>query len=388
MRIAYVCADPGIPVFGQKGCSIHVQEVIRALRRQGAQVELFAVRCEDTPPADLANIIVHPLPPIPKVEQDQRERMALSMNLDLCMKLEQAGHFDLIYERYSLWSFSAIEFAQEAKIPGLLEVNAPLIEEQIQYRGLIHQEAAEQVANRVFHAASKLIAVSKGVKHYLNRWVDTNKIHVIPNGVNDHRFSENVQPALPKEPNSFTVGFVGSLKPWHGLSHLINGFDLLHQRVPQARLLIVGDGPQRAEMEAELTSRGLQSVTHFTGAVPPEQIPGLLATMDTAVAPYPTNLDFYFSPLKVVEYMAAGLPVVVSRIGQLIDLVDDDITGLLCPPGDEAALADALERLWQSPDLRQRLGLTARRHILTHYTWDRVANQILGLAQAILPVLI
>ena len=150
MRIAYVCADPGIPVFGQKGCSIHVQEVIRALRHQGAQVELFAVRCEDTPPADLADIIIHPLPPIPKVEQDLRERMALSMNLDLRMKLEQAGHFDLIYERYSLWSFSAIEFAQEAKIPGLLEVNAPLIEEQIQYRGLIHQEAAEQDANRVF----------------------------------------------------------------------------------------------------------------------------------------------------------------------------------------------------------------------------------------------
>ncbi|MEM1009821.1 MAG: glycosyltransferase, partial [Myxococcota bacterium] len=71
----------------------------------------------------------------------------------------------------------------------------------------------------------------------------------------------------------------------------------------------------------------------FTGAVPPEQIPGLLATMDTAVAPYPTNLDFYFSPLKVVEYMAAGLPVVVSRIGQLIDLVDDDITGLLAEGG-------------------------------------------------------
>ena len=141
------------------------------------------------------------------------------------------------------------------------------------------------------------------------------------------------------------------------------------------------------DWEAELTSRGLQSVTHFTGAVPPEQIPGLLATMDTAVAPYPTNLDFYFSPLKVVEYMAAGLPVVISRIGQLIDLVDDDITGLLCPPGDEAALANALERLWQSPDLRQRLGLTARRHILPHYTWDRVANQILGIAQAILPVL-
>ncbi|MEM7065181.1 MAG: glycosyltransferase family 4 protein, partial [Cyanobacteria bacterium P01_B01_bin.77] len=215
------------------------------------------------------------------------------------------------------------------------------------------------------------------------------KVHVIPNGVNDHRFSEHISPALPKDPNSFTVGFVGSIKPWHGLSHLVNGFDRLYQRVPQARLLIVGDGPQRAEIETELARRGLQSVTHFTGAVLPEQIPGLLATMDAAVAPYPANLDFYFSPLKVVEYMAAGLPVVVSRIGQLTDLVDDDVTGLLCPPGDELALASALERLWQSPDLRQRLGLVARHHILMHHTWDSVASTILELAQeqASFPVL-
>lgn len=389
MRIAYICVDPGIPVFGQKGCSIHVQEVIRALRRQGAQVELFAVRCEDPPPADLADMIVHRLPPIPKVERALRERMALSMNLDLRMKLEQTGPFDLIYERYSLWSLSAMEFAQEAKIPGLLEVNAPLIEEQIQYRGLVYQAAAKQVANRAFHAASKLIAVSQRVKHYLNHWVNADKVHVIPNGVNDHRFSEHISPALPKDPNSFTVGFVGSIKPWHGLSHLVNGFDRLYQRVPQARLLIVGDGPQRAEIETELARRGLQSVTHFTGAVLPEQIPGLLATMDAAVAPYPANLDFYFSPLKVVEYMAAGLPVVVSRIGQLTDLVDDDVTGLLCPPGDELALASALERLWQSPDLRQRLGLVARHHILMHHTWDSVASTILELAQeqASFPVL-
>jgi glycosyltransferase involved in cell wall biosynthesis len=68
--------------------------------------------------------------------------------------------------------------------------------------------------------------------------------------------------------------------------------------------------------------------------------------MDVAVAPYPGNLDFYFSPLKVVEYLAAGLPVVVSDIGQLSHLVSHGETGWLCPPGDEVALADALEQLW------------------------------------------
>ena len=382
MRIAYICADPGIPVFGQKGCSIHVQEVIRALRHQGAQVELFAVRCDDPPPEDLADLNVHQLPPIPKLDRALREQAALSANDDLWIALEQAGHFDLFYERYSLWSYSAMELANQKSIPGILEVNAPLIEEQAQYRGLIHQNEAEQVARRAFQAASKLIAVSQGVKHYLTNWVDADQVQVIPNGVNDHRFSQNIQPAFPKEPDTFTVGFVGSLKPWHGLSHLVNAFSQLHEQVPQSRLLIVGDGPQRDTMAAELTRRGLQSAVHFTGAVSPEHIPGLLASMDTAVAPYPDNTDFYFSPLKVVEYMAAGLPVVVSRIGQLTYLVDDNVTGLLCSPGDEVALAAALKRLWHSPTLRECLGLMARQHILTHHTWNGVARQIIAIAQS------
>ena len=380
MRIAYICADPGIPVFGQKGCSIHVQEVIRAFRRQGVQVDLFAVRCDNAPPQDLSDLNVHRLPPIPKLERTVREQISLSINDDLQKALEQAGPFDLIYERYSLWSYSAMELAQKSNIPGILEVNAPLIEEQAKYRGLVHQDAAEKVARRAFQAASKLIAVSQDVKHYLTNWVEADKVQVIPNGVNDHRFSQDVQPALPKEPDTFTVGFVGSLKPWHGLSHLVGAFSQLHQHVPQSRLLIVGDGPQRKDMEAELTRQGLQSVVFFTGAGAPEAIPGLLVSMDAAVAPYP-EADFYFSPLKVVEYMAAGLPVVVSRIGQLADLVENNVTGLLCPPGDEAALAHALERLWLSPSLRECLGLMAKRHILMHHTWDGIAKQIIALAQ-------
>ena len=386
MRIAYICADPGIPVFGQKGCSIHVQEVIRALRRQGAEVELFAVRCEDTPPADLADVTVHVLPPVPKVDRASRETLALSVNQDLQRILAQREPFDLIYERYSLWSYSAMEFAQAANIPSLLEVNAPLIEEQVRYRGLINQEAAEQVANITFRTAGKLIAVSQEIKRYLSRWVSEDKIQVIPNGVNERRFYQRPQSTQQLADSdafseTFTVGFVGSLKPWHGLIHLVNAFAKLHQRVPQARLLIIGDGPQRGDLEAALASQDLLSITHLTGAVPPEQIPMLLATMDVAVAPYPVKADFYFSPLKVVEYMAAGLPVVASRIGQLTMLVEDNVTGLLCSPGDEAALATALERLWWSPSLRRCLGLAARQYILANHTWDGVAKQVLAIAQ-------
>jgi glycosyltransferase involved in cell wall biosynthesis len=377
MRIAYVCADPGIPVFGQKGCSIHVQEVIRGLQGQGCQVELFAIRFGAELPADLASVVVHQLPVIPKMERAMREQVALGINLDLCRDLERFGPFDCIYERYSLWSYSAMEFAQTMGVPGLLEVNSPLIQEQAKHRGLIDRKSAEQVANQVFQAATALIAVSDEVKTYLMNYVNSSKVHIIPNGVNPHRFS-----ALhaSTQPENFTVGFVGTLKPWHGLPILTEAFAQLHQCVPNAKLLIVGDGPERENLEGELAKRGLNFHTQFTGAVNPNEVPQFLAKMDVAVAPYPAQSDFYFSPLKVYEYMAAGLPVVTSRIGQLADLIDTGVNGILCPPGDAIALADTLKKLWRSPTLRHSLGQAARQKVLEKNTWDAIAKQILHIA--------
>jgi glycosyltransferase involved in cell wall biosynthesis len=102
--------------------------------------------------------------------------------------------------------------------------------------------------------------------------------------------------------------------------------------------------------------------------------------MDVAVAPYPPQPNFYFSPLKVYEYMAAGLPVVASRIGQLAELIHDGIDGLLCPPGDAMSLARALEQLQQAPQLRASLGLAARESVLHNYTWHAVAQRIFQLS--------
>ena len=129
-----------------------------------------------------------------------------------------------------------------------------------------------------------------------------------------------------------------------------------------------------------VAARGLREAALFTGAVAPHQVPGLLASMDVAVAPYPKLANFYFSPLKVYEYMAAGLPVVASRIGQLTQVLRHEETGLLCPPGDAAALAAALERLRCDPALRKRLGAAARATALKKHTWDAVARRILSLA--------
>ena len=379
MRIAYVCADSGVEVFGRKGSSVHVQEITRAFRAQGAQVEMFT-RCPGKdPPLDLTTMTIHEFGTPGKGSTAEREQASLVANVALRAALRREGRFNLVYERYSLWSYAGMEYARAAGIPGLLEVNAPLIEEQAEYRVLVDRIGAERVATRAFGTATALVAISKEVAAYLKQYqIAPGRVYVIPNGVNPERFPSGLKPSCPASPGTFTVGFAGSLKPWHGLRILVRAFAKLHERDPDTRLLVVGDGPERGNLLADLSAHGLIEAAHLTGTVTPDEIPRLLASMDVAVCPYPRQ-RFYFSPLKVYEYMAASLPVVASRIGQLEDLIADEVTGLLCPPGDIIALADALDRLRREPNLRFRLGQAARTTVLRDHTWHAAVGHILRL---------
>ena len=381
MRIAYVCSDPGVPVFGRKGSSIHVQEVIRALLRSGAEVEIFATRLDGEVPADLQEVRRHWLPALPKGELAAREQASLGANRSLHAALMRQGRFDLVYERYSLWSFAAMEYARATGARGLLEVNAPLIEEQARHRGLVDRASAEQVAARVFAAASNVLAVSREVARYVERYPGMqDRVHVVPNGVSYERFA-GIDPTN-RANSPFTVGFVGTLKPWHGLSTLVDSFAMLHEKHRDAHLVIVGDGPERMPLLARLAAAELQEAVHFWGEVPPEQVAAILGGVTVAVAPYPALDDFYFSPLKVYEYMAAGCAVVASRIGQVAELIEHERTGLLCEAGDAAALASALERLHEDRALGTYLGAQARELVLRDHSWDAVVQRILEISGA------
>src|SRR5262249_1267612 len=189
MRTAYVCADRGIPVFGHKGCSVHVQEVLRAFARLGARIELFTSRPEGEPPAGLETIRIHPLPRVPKGDPAVREQAALAANEAVYEMLERDGPFDLVYERYSLWSYAVMEHARDAGTPGRLEVHAPLIDERGESRVLVRRRAAGRVAERAFAAAAALLAVSTEVASYLDGYRQARgRVHVVPNGVNPERF--------------------------------------------------------------------------------------------------------------------------------------------------------------------------------------------------------
>ncbi len=142
MRLAYICMDGGVPVLGRKGCSIHVQEVVRSLGRAGVDVDLFASRIEGEYPSGWSHVRLHEVPIITVGGQAARERAGLAANDRLTAALEYEGPFDLVYERYSLWSYAGMEFARASVVPGLLEVNAPLIEEQVEFRGLTYRDKA------------------------------------------------------------------------------------------------------------------------------------------------------------------------------------------------------------------------------------------------------
>jgi glycosyltransferase involved in cell wall biosynthesis len=388
MRIAYICADPGIPVFGCKGASIHVQSVLREFLRQGHEVELFATRFGGDPPADFKAVKLHPLPTLPKGmqldAQQAREQAALSANLELRIALENAGTFDLIYERYALWSYTGLEFARDRNIPSVLEVNAPLIEEQEAHRGLVLASEAQQVAHRVFGAATILVAVSEEVATYLKGYATAKgRVHLVPNGVDLSRFPSDLQPALP-DPR-FTVGFVGTMKPWHDLPTLLEAFARFHQEVAESRLLLIGDGPLRATLESQAKVLGIESDVVFAGAVPPGEVPGYLASMDVAIAPYPADRPCYFSPLKVYEYMAAGLPTIGSAVGQLATLIAEGETGHLYEAGNVEALKTQLLHFSIYPAEREQMGHNAR-HQAERHSWAQVVQTILQLALSANPL--
>jgi glycosyltransferase involved in cell wall biosynthesis len=381
LRVAYVCAAR-IPVFGHRGEGAHVQWVLRALDRRGARVDLLAWKPSGGKPADLRRVRVHRIQRGAGSDRAEREQAALGANDGLREVLAALGPFDLIYERYSLWSYAAMEYARDAGIPGLLEVNGARVEENVAAGRIVDQAGAEHASERAIVAASALVAVSEGVARYLRERFDVgDRVHVVPNGVDPEAYPDELVHARAEGERPFTVGYVGAFRTYHGLDTLIDAFALLHERHPGAQLMLVGEGPDLARARRALEGHGLLDATHFIGPVPPHEVPAQLALMDVGVAPYAVSHASYASPLKVLEYMASGLPVVASRVvEQLERLVEVDDVPILFPPGDAPALADALDRLARDPELRERLGAAGRDAVLRRYTWDGVAGRILELA--------
>lgn len=369
MRIAYVTVDPGIPVFGTKGASVHIQEVVRELIRRGHDVTVHTTRAGRDIPDDLAGLEVIET----RIDVDDpgaRERAQQEVSARIAARII-AGGADLVYERYSLFSTALAEVAEATGAAGVLEVNAPLIEEQRTHRVLVDEEAAAKALARQVAAATATVAVSDPVRDWVRERTGSESVHTVPNGVSITRIVPR-----PEDIGDPVVTFVGTLKPWHGVADLLAAAALAKR---PWKLRIIGDGPERAALEEQAAGLGIE--VDFRGAVAPADMPGQLAGSAIGVAPYPDlggEQQQYFSPLKVYEYLAAGLPVVASAVGQLPQILGE--LGTLVPPSDPAALAAAIDTLAADPVLRGKLGWRGRVQAEEKHSWAGAVDRILGLA--------
>ncbi|HLZ24960.1 MAG TPA: glycosyltransferase family 4 protein [Ktedonobacterales bacterium] len=403
MRILYLCADFGIPILGFKGASVHVRELTDALTRLGHDVVILTpnlgggnttmARVELVPETALPAPISWPLRRIGRFwsrsKRLERELRELRYNATLrqaALRLTRSWQPDLLYERYALYGLAGRGLAHDLDVPYLLEVNAPLRLERQRARGVALDWLARWAERRAFRA-DRVLCVSQTMAEYVTaRGARPERVLVQPNAVDVAKFDPHdravdVRARLGLSDEHLVIGFAGSLKPWHGVESLVDAFAQVHRRFPFARLLIVGDGPAREAVTRCVAERDIEGVVAFPGNVPHAEVPRYLAAMDVTAAPYLDAPEFYFSPLKVFEYMAAGRPVVAPRLGQIAQLIRDGETGLFYTPGAVDELADRLSTLADSADLRARLGASAAAEARERYTWEATARRIVALGE-------
>ncbi len=191
------------------------------------------------------------------------------------------------------------------------------------------------------------------------------KVHVVPFGVDTTTFSPRLSNE-EKNNKKLTVGIVKTMRPRYGIRELILAFEKISKVLPNTNLVIVGGGEQLLELRTLVENLKIESRVFLIGSVDHDQIIQYLHSFDIFVVP---SFRESFG-VAAVEASACGLPVIASDVGGLPEVVLDGITGLLVPPGDINALAEAMFSLLTDPQLRIQMGQAGREFVLQHYRWE------------------
>jgi glycosyltransferase involved in cell wall biosynthesis len=380
-RVLVLCADRGLPFAGPKGGSVHVQEFAEALQGGGWKPTVVVASRDATS----TYVPSYEVLTLPRVLTDTKGaspswRESVGSHIHAVQRLLGDLHrtrgFDLVYERYSLFSTGGRMLAQRLGIPYVLEVNAPLVEEAAELRPLEDVDLARDVERYLFSTADHVVVVSSELCEYVLGIAPSARVTVVPNGVQLERFTScERDPAwrarvVGAGGEGFVAGFLGRVRPWHGVELLIDAVGGIGP-ASGISLCVVGAGPEsRPALEARARDRDLGGRFRCLDPVSHGVASRVLQAMDALVAPYPQLERCYFSPLKVFEYMASGRPIVASAIGQVEEILEHEHTALLVPPGDSRALGAALLRLHGNPALGARLGEAARAEAGEH-TWAK-----------------
>jgi starch synthase len=380
MKVLYVAS--GIPVPGALGGSTHAYEVARGLARLGHEVHLVCASREGW--AGLAPFArpVSSLHDGFHLHQQDVPKGITLLGLWPLLRLARAIRPDVIIERYYNFAGCGVIAARRMGLPCMLEVNA-LIVDPPEVRKRRIDDALGGPMRRWATAQCRWAArIVTPLHTTVPPEIPRAKIVELPWGADVERFSGiadcrlQIADSQSAICNLQSVIFLGSFRAWHGVLDFVRAGLRLIAQGRAVRFVLVGDGPERAAAEA--LAADAPGRFHFTGALPYEQIPAVLAEAAVGVAPFVTAphpalraAGFFWSPLKIFEYMAAGLPVVTPDMAPLNQIIGHGREGLLYPEGDLAGLAEAIGRLLDDPAAAQAMGRSARARVVANYSWQR-----------------
>jgi glycosyltransferase involved in cell wall biosynthesis len=376
VKLLYVATDQRIP--GKTGGPIHVEEVARGLAARGHEVHVLALAGERRANGAPAPYELHPSRLL-----FEHRFFRWTARREVEALLDRLG-IDAVMERYYNFGGEGIRAAHARGIPSLLEVNSPIKDHPGSLKSALDRATLFRPLGRIRdRLVAKAGALVTPLPTIVPEDVPLAKVHRVHWGANVERFRPDVgRKRLPISDKAKVVVFSGSFRPWHGADVLLRAAARVLPREPEAFFLFVGAGPTWEETRLLAQKLGIESAVLFTGSVAYDEMPSYLRAARVGAAPYQPSrlgqmkLGFYWSPLKIFEYMATGLPVVSLDVPPLAEVVRPEREGLLIAEGDEQALAAAIVKLLSDPARARFMGEAGRERVVAHFSWQRHCEQL------------
>ena len=371
------------------GQAVHIEEMVSALRAQGHEVRVVAPAASDEGQMGGGVGWVHRLrAALPNAAYELMELAYSIVAYRALARVAREFQPDVIYERYNLFLLSGVMLKRRYGIPMLLEVNSPLVYERLLHSGgLALPRLARWAERTAWCGADCVLPVTRVLAGYVKDYgVPDERIVVIPNGINEAHFAAAPAPTSAKAERGLAgklvLGFTGFVREWHGVDRVIHW--MASAAAPgNAHLLVVGDGPARADLEDLARQLHLAERVTFTGVIHRDQVPGWVAAFDIALQPAVTA---YASPLKLMEYLVMGKAIIAPRTPNVLEVLTDEENALMFDENAAGDLERALTRLCADDALRQQLARGARATISRlNLTWAGNARRVIELFRSLLP---